>query len=113
VREIVEFFGAKKIIFKSLKQIPVSTLNSRKKVNIYLGVNLKGFYCTVFHISKSSRVLKKEVLEFEELHARLEALNDSKIKIKYIIINAPLCSKAKALFEELGWEVWQVQGNVY
>lgn len=108
MKAIVEFFGSKKIIFKSLKQIPVSALSSRKKVDIYLGVNIKDFYCAIFSISKSSRVLKKEVLDFEELHSRLELLNDSKIKTKYIIINAPLCSKAKVLFEELGWIVFEL-----
>jgi len=106
MREIVEFFGAKKIIFKKLVQIQLSELSSRKKVDIYLGVNLKGFYCTIFKISKKSRVLKKEVLEFLELHEKLEVYNDSKIHTKYIIINAPLCSKAKALLEDNGWKVW-------
>jgi len=106
MREIVEFFASKKIIFKRLKEIQSSELNSRKKVDIYIGVNLKDFYCAIFSITKKSRVLQKEVLEFVELNQRLEAYNDSKINTKYIIINAPLCSKAKALFEEGGWRVW-------
>lgn len=106
MREIVEFFGRKKIIFKRLKEIKPLELNSRKKADIYIGVNLKGFYCAIFSVTKKSRVLQKEVLEFIELHQRLEAYNDSKIHTKYIIINAPLCSKAKALLENNGWKVW-------
>jgi len=39
-------------------------------------------------------------------HEKLEVLNDSKINKKYIYIQAPLCSKAKALMQEEGWRVW-------
>jgi len=40
------------------------------------------------------------------LHEKLEKYIDSKIMKKYMIIKAPLCSKAKALLEEHGWKVW-------
>ena len=44
------------------------------------------------------------------LHEKLEKYIDSKINKKYIIIEAPLCSKAKGLLEEHGWRVWNVVG---
>jgi len=51
-------------------------------------------------------VLRKEVGELMALHEKLEAYIDSSIKKKYMIIKAPLCSKAKALLEENAWKVW-------
>ncbi|MDY0195186.1 MAG: hypothetical protein WC253_00615 [Sulfurovaceae bacterium] len=108
MKSVVEFLSHKKIICKTLSQIMPSTLESRKKVDIYFGVNLKGYYCSVFAITKKSRVLRKEAEELLELHSRLETNNNSKINHKYLIIQAPLCSKAKALLEELDWKVWQL-----
>jgi hypothetical protein len=42
------------------------------------------------------------------LHEKLEAYQDTKIHTRYIRIQAPLCSKAKALLIENGWKVWHV-----
>ena len=106
MKEIVDFLQEKKLIFKSLKPIELKTLGSRKKINIYLGVDLKKYYACILHINKKSRILQKEALELMSLHEKLEILNDSKINKKYIYIQAPLCSKAKALMEEKKWTVW-------
>jgi len=97
MKEIVDLLQAKNLVFKSLKP---------KKIAIYLGIDLKSYYASVLHICKKSRILKKEALELMAFHEKLELLNDSKINKKYIFIQAPLCSKAKALMEEEGWVVW-------
>jgi len=107
MKEIVHLLQSKELLFKSLKPIDIKKLHSRKRVHIYLGVDLKKYYACIMHIQKKSRILTKEVLEIMELHKRLEVLNDSRIHKKYIYIQAPLCSKAKALFKEQKWKVWE------
>lgn len=106
MKEIVDFLQTKKMIFKSLNSIDVKSLGSRKKIAIYLGVDLNKYYTCIFHISKKSRILQKEARELMLLHEKLETLNDSKINKKCIYIQAPFCSKAKALMEEEKWIVW-------
>jgi len=106
MKSIVEFLQKKQIIFKSFKEVMPKELGSRKKVGIYVGVNLKGYYANVMWLEKKSRVLRKEVEELMLLHTKLETYMDSSIKKKYMIIKAPLCSKAKALLEENNWTVW-------
>ena len=106
MKQIVEYLQQKNIIFKSLKEIRPKELASRKKIELYLGVDLKGYYALVMRIEKKSRVLRKEAGELMLLHEKLEKYIDSKIMKKYMIIIAPLCSKAKALLEENGWKVW-------
>jgi len=106
MKEIVELLQEKKLLFKSLKPIEPKALGSRKKIHIYLGVDLKKYYAAIFHIVKKSRILQKEARELMELHQKLETYNESKIHKKYIYIEAPLCSKAKALLEEHHWVVW-------
>jgi hypothetical protein len=51
-------------------------------------------------------VLRKEVQELMMLHEKIEKYIGAAIKKKYMIIRAPLCSKAKALLEEQGWNVF-------
>ena len=106
MKDIVEFFAKKNIVFKSLKSIAPKKLNSRKRVEIYLGVDLKGIFVEIMKIEINSRVLKKKVEGLFELHTRLEKLCDSSILKRYIIINAPLCSKAKEMLISNGWRVW-------
>ena len=106
MKELVEYLQEKHIIFKSLKSITPKELGSRKKIELYLGVNLKDYYAVVMLVEKKSRVLRKEAEELMLLHEKLEKYIDSTIKKKYMIIKAPLCSKAKAMLEEHGWKVW-------
>ena len=106
MKEIVDYLQHKNIIFKSLKEISPKELGSRKKIALYLGVTMQGYYALVMSIEKKSRILRKEATELMALHEKAESYIDSKITKKYIIIKAPLCSKAKALLEEHGWKVW-------
>ncbi|RUM69666.1 MAG: hypothetical protein DSZ09_05305 [Sulfurovum sp.] len=109
MKSIVEYLQQKNIIFKSLKEIAPKELGSRKKIGIYVGVDLKGYYADVMVLEKKSRVLRKEAEELMRLHEKLEKYIDSSIKKKYIIIKAPLCSKAKALLEINGWKIWHYE----
>ena len=106
MKEIVEYLQQKNIIFKSLKEVTPKELGSRKKIVLYLGVDLKGYYVLVMQVEKKSRVLRKEVGEFMALHEKMEQYIDSKIKKKYIIIKAALCSHAKKMLEENGWKIY-------
>ena len=106
MKEMVEYLQKKNLVFKSFKEIAPKELGSRKKIALYLGVDLKGYYAVVMEIEKKSRILRKEAQELMLLHEKLEKYIDSRISKKYMIIKAPLCSKAKALLEEHGWKVW-------
>jgi hypothetical protein len=106
MKEIVEYLNDQNVICKSLKEVAPKELGSRKRVKLYIGVNLKGYYCSVMYLEKKSRVLRKEVGELMLLHEKLERYQDTKILTRYIRIKAPLCSHAKAMLEENGWKVW-------
>jgi len=106
MKNLVEYLNRKSIIFKSLKEITPKELGSRKKVSLYIGVDLKGYYALVMDLEKKSRVLRKEAEELMLLHEKVELYIDTKVTKKYIVIKAPLCSKAKLLLEERGWKVW-------
>ena len=105
MKNIVNKLQFENILFKSLKPISPKELGSRKKIDIYLGVDLKNYYSCIIHINKKSRILQKEAKELMKFHKKLEEYNDSIIKKKYIYIQSPLCSKAKDLFEEEDWVV--------
>ncbi len=106
MRDIVDYLNKKNIICKRLKEVLPKALGSRKRVTIFVGVNLKGYYCSIILIKKKSRILKKEVSEIIQLHEKLEICEDTKIKKRYIYIDAPLCKEAKAVFLDNEWIIW-------
>jgi hypothetical protein len=106
MKDLVQKLQSKKLIFKSLKPIEPKALGSRKRVQIYLGVDLKSYYTLIMVLEKKSRFLQKEAQELLALHEKLETLQESKIKKNHLFIKAPLCSKAKALLEKEKWKVW-------
>ena len=107
MKRVVEYLAQHNIVFKSLRAILPKELGSRKKVSLYVGVDLKSYYALVLYVEKKSRVLQKEATELMALHTKVEAFIDAKVTKKYIIIKAPLCSHAKQLLQEQGWKVWQ------
>ena len=111
MKNTVEFLQQKNIIFKSLKEVSPKEIGSRKRVQLYVGVDLKGYYALVMVLEKKSRVLRKEANELMVLQTKLEKYIESVFKTKYIIIQAPLCSKAKALLEENGWRVFAISSQ--
>ena len=106
MKTTIDYLQQKNIIFKSFKEVTLKELGSRKKIELYVGVDLKGYYAVVIDMEKKSRVLRKEAGVLMALHEKLESYIDSKIMKKYMMIKAPLCSKAKALLEENGWRIW-------
>jgi hypothetical protein len=97
------------LICKTLKEIKPKELGSRKRIKIYLGVDLKGYFCMVMVITKKSRIVRKEAMELMELHKKIEIYHNSKIKKKYISIDAPICKYAKDMLREESWVVWVVK----
>ncbi len=106
MKKVIDYLQKKNLIFKSFTEIKPKEIGSRKKIECYVGVDLKGFYVLMLSLEKKSRVLSKEAEELMQLHQRIEKYIDSAIKKKYILIKAPLCSKAKALLLAQGWRVW-------
>ncbi|MBT8344324.1 MAG: hypothetical protein KJO45_06375, partial [Sulfurovum sp.] len=70
MKALVEYLNHKNIIFKSLQEIMPKELGSRKKVSLYLGIDLKGYYALVMEVDKKSRVLRKEAGDLMELHEK-------------------------------------------
>jgi len=108
MKEVVELLAQNNIIFKTLNPLPPKAIGSKKRIDIYLGVQLNNYYTLIFSIQRKSRVLIKDVQEYQKLHQQLEEYNQSKIYKKYILLDAPLCSKAKAKLQELGWRVFLI-----
>ena len=111
MREIVEYFVKKGMIFSSMQSIDMRSLNSRKKVDIYLGVDMDGYYTMIIQMEKRSKILSKEALELMMLHESLERLKGHQITKIYILIKSQICKKAKLLLEDSGWVVENLSGE--
>ncbi len=95
----------KKLIFKKLIPIDKRQLQTRKKIKIFEGVDLKSYYFAIFFVEQKSRILTKHVKEIEEIFERLKDFRDHNFKKKIFIYNAPICSKAKEELKKTGWRV--------
>ena len=104
MKTIVEQLRIHGILCRKLSEVSPKELGTRKRITLYVGVNLEGYYCSVMVLSKKSRVLRKEAEVLEELHQKMESWKGTRIPKKYIRVDAPLCSKAKAWMEQEGWK---------
>ncbi len=105
MKEIVDRLRAEGLIFKSLHPVDPKTLGSRKRVEIYEGVDLKKNYVAIFVYRQKSRFLRKDIEPLEVLLEQLKNYVDHNFKIKILLYDMPICSHAKKELEESGWRV--------
>jgi hypothetical protein len=106
MKELVEHLASRGIVCRRLERVEPKKLGTRKRVEIYRGIETDDYYCLVLVLRKKSRILQKEAEELEELHRRLEEKMGAKIKRSYLLYDAPFCSKAAAWLRERGWRIF-------
>lgn len=103
MKELVNILLKKNYIYKSLKEIDKKVLGTRKKIDIYEGVDTKSYYAAIFYLLQKSRFLRKNADDLEQLLEKLKVLQDHNYKKKILIYQMPLCSKAKEQMKQNGW----------
>jgi len=105
LKEIVEYFSQKSILFKSLKEIDKRLLNSRKKIWIFSSTDTKLNYHSIFSIAQKSRFLVKNAVELVEIEYRLQQFENHNFKYRHLMIDGKICSKATSYLRERGWKM--------
>ena len=105
MQKVVDVLRKKGKIFKKMHEIIPKELGIRNKIKIYKATDINGYFWAIFAVNQKSRLLMKDVHEFEEIYAKLIHFCEHNFKYKVIFINAPLCSKAAKAFKEAGWKI--------
>lgn len=105
LKKIVDLLCAKGIILKSLNEVDPAILKSRKKVKIFSGVTDKNYFIVIINIEQKSRFVVKNAKEIADLEKRLEVAKNHIYKKKYIVLNSPLCSRAKDFLIKDNWKI--------
>jgi len=92
-------------IYKKLEEIHPKELKIRNKVKLYAALDLNRYYNALVVVSQKSRLLMKDVIKFEEIVQKMALYRDHQFKAKVLILDAPLCSKARAAFIKAKWKI--------
>jgi len=87
VKEILDRLIKEGLVFKEFREIKLKT---RKKIKVFLGVNVKNEYCLVVVFEKKSRVLRKDVEDILPLIPKINFRYKKKI-----LLAKDFCSKVK------------------
>jgi len=91
--------------YKYLETVDHKLLGIRKKIEISIANDLNDKTTIIFHIIQKSRFLQKDVVKIEDIRDIVMSNITYTITSKVLLIEAPLCSKAKDKLEELEWIV--------
>ncbi|MDF1881527.1 hypothetical protein JHD50_09470 [Sulfurimonas sp. MAG313] len=92
-------------IYKRLEEISPRDLKIRNKVKLYVALDLNRYYNAIIIVSQKSRLLMKDLVKFEEIVQKMALYRDHQFKGKILILDAPLCSKAKTAFIKAKWKI--------
>ncbi len=106
MKEVVDFLHKKGYIFKKFDKIDNNILNTRKRLDIYKGVDLASFYVAVFYTKSKSRFIMKNAYDIEDLLDKLAKLSRHNYKKKILLISSQICSKSKKFLEDQGWKIY-------
>ncbi len=105
MKELVEYFSKKRVLFKSLHEVDKTLLKTRKKLSIFSSTDTKKNYHSIFIITQKSRFLVKNAIELEKIEYELQRLEKHNFKYKHLIIGEAVCSKASSYLKERGWQL--------
>lgn len=94
-----------KHLFSSFTSISPSILGTRRKMVIYKGIDTAQYYHIVFSVDQKSRFGLKHAAEMVDFEERLTLLMRHHFKYKHLLLNAPLCSKARQMLQIDGWNL--------
>jgi hypothetical protein len=101
MHKLNEILLQKNIVLKEIKDI---TPKTRKKIKVFLGVDIKNFYYLLVSLDTKSRFLQKNAKELLEFVLPLSEVKFQKNK-KILFSKAPMCGKAKEFLKSMGWRV--------
>lgn len=105
MKHVVEKMAQAGVLYKKVEPIDTKLLKIRSRVEIYKALDLKRYFALIISVKQKSRILSKDVQKFEDILKKCVLYCDHNFKYKHLLIDAPLCSKAKANLEKLGWKV--------
>ena len=105
MKNVVEYFSSKKLIFKSFKEIDKTLLKTRKKMKIYCSTDIDKNYHSIFIIEQKSRFLLKNAESLNSLDISLQKLENHNFKYKHLLIGTNICSKSVSYLKDRGWKV--------
>jgi len=101
MQKINQILFDKNIILKEIQDI---TPKTRKKIKVFLGVDMKNSYYLLVEVSTKSRFITKNAKELIEFVSPLSDINFKKNK-KILFLESEICSKSKELLKQNGWRI--------
>jgi len=92
-------------IYKKLEEIQPKDLKIRNKVKLFAALDLNRYYNAIVVVSQKSRLLMKDLAKFEEIVHKMALYREHQFKGKILMLDAPLCSKARTAFIKAKWKI--------
>ena len=105
MKALIDQLQSKGKLYKQLIEIQPKELNVRNKIRIFSAIDMNAYHTALFMVSQKSRLLMKDVAKFEEIYQKLVTYSGHNYKYRILIIDAPLCSKAKKAFGDAKWKI--------
>jgi len=106
MKQIVERLALDKKIFVKFELLNNKDFKIKNHYKIYKAIDTKSNYTIIFEISQKSRFMVKNVNTINFLILKLSDYFEHNFAKIILFIDAPLCSKAKKVMQELKWRIY-------
>lgn len=105
MKNIVEIFKNRGVVFKELKKLDLKKFGIKKRYEIFEGVDIKNRYYLIFVVDRKSRFVSKNVDDLLQIYQKISSIKDYNYKFLYTLFLTNFCSKAKDLLIKKGFKI--------
>jgi len=106
MKEFAELLRKRGLLFPRLQKLDLRSFGIKKRVEGYEGVDLKDRHTLIFFIRRKSRFLSKDADDLLGIADTVAKKRQRVYGRKILLLDAPLCSKAKESLLQEGFRVF-------
>lgn len=101
----LEILSRNRFASARMHELTPAQLGIRKKVRLFHARENDGSSSAVIALTQKSRVVLKDVVVLEQIIGKMALYSQCIYSRKVLLIEAPLCSKARSALEDEGWDI--------
>ncbi len=105
MRNTVEIFKNKNILFKELNRVVLRDFGIKKRYEVFEGVDIDNRYHLIFKVERKSRFLSKNADDLIYIYQEISNKKEHGFRSVYVLFLTPFCSKAKNILMSNGFKV--------
>ena len=105
MKTVVDALRNHGVVLPKLEPVDLKAVGIKRRLEMYAAVDEKQWHTLILRVQRASRILQKDAQGYDATVKALSEARGHNFGKKLLLLDAPICSKAKTLLQQSGWKV--------